>query len=138
MHVSMTPHLPKIREVLMQATDTLDAVCKTVQLYFDGMHFGDTGRLRRAFHPAAHLFGYYHGDFSRISLEEWMTEVEGMDKPSETGEVFDMRVVATDVTGPTAQVKVAELYAGLRYTGYLSLMLIDADWKIVNKLYHSD
>jgi protease I len=109
-----------------------------VQLYLEGMHFGDTGRLRRAFHPEAYLFGYYHGEFSRISLEEWMTEVEAMDKPSETGEVFDMRVVAIDVTGPTAQVKVAELYAGLRYTGYLSLVLIGGDWKIVNKLYHSD
>jgi hypothetical protein len=138
MHVSMTPHLSKIREVLMQASDTLDAICKTVQLYFDGMHFGDTSRLRRALHSNAHLFGYYHGDFSRVSLEEWMTEVEGMDKPSETGEVFDMCIVATDVSGPTAQVKVAELYAGLRYTVYLSLMLIDADWKIVNKLYHSN
>jgi uncharacterized protein YlxW (UPF0749 family) len=66
-----------------------------------------------------------------------MSEVEGMDKPSETGEVFDMVIVSTDVTGPTAQVKVSELYAGLRYTGYLSLMIVDEDWKIVNKLYHS-
>jgi hypothetical protein len=122
----------------MHASDTIDLIFKTVRLYFEGMHFGDTGRLRRAFHPDAHLFGYYHGDFSRISLEEWMTEVEGMDKPSETGEVFDMCVVATDVTGPTAQVKVAELYAGLRYSVYLSLVQIDGDWKIVNKLYHSD
>jgi hypothetical protein len=66
-----------------------------------------------------------------------MSEVEGMDKPSETGEVFDMVIVSTDVTCPTAQVKVSELYAGVRYTGYLSLMQIDEDWKIVNKLYHS-
>jgi hypothetical protein len=48
-----------------------------------------------------------------------------------------MVIVSTDVTGPTAQVKVAELYAGVRYTGYLSLMMVDEDWKIVNKLYHS-
>lgn len=122
----------------MRASETINAICKTVQLYFDGMHFGDTAQLRSAFHSDAHLFGYYHGDFSRVSLEEWMTEVEGMEKPSETGEVFDMRVVATDVTGPTAQVKVAELYAGLRYTGYLSLVLLGGEWKIVNKLYHND
>lgn len=122
----------------MQASSTLLSVGKTVQSYFDGMHFGDTQRLRSAFHPDAYLFGYYHGDFSRMSFEDWMSEVEGMDKPSETGEVFDMAIVATDVTGPIAQVKVTELYAGLRYTVYLSLMLIDGSWKIVNKLYHSD
>jgi protease I len=121
----------------MQATSTLNSIGKTVQYYFDGMHFCDTSRLRKAFHPDAFLFGYYHGEFSRISLEDWISEVEGMDKPSETGEVFDMVIVSTDVTGPAAQVKVTELYAGVRYTGYLSLMMVDEDWKIVNKLYHS-
>jgi hypothetical protein len=72
-----------------------------------------------------------------MPFEDWMTEVEGMDKPSETGEVFDMAIVAMDATGPIAQVKATELYAGLRYTVYLSLMLIDGHWKIVNKLYLS-
>jgi protease I len=121
----------------MQASSTLNSIGQTIQTYFDGMHFGDTSRLRKAFHPDAFLFGYYHGEFSRISLEDWMTEVEGMDKPSETGEVFDMVIVSADVTGLTAQVKVAELYAGVRYTAYLSLVMIAEDWKIVNKLYHS-
>jgi protease I len=121
----------------MQASSTLNLIDKTIQIYFDGMHFGDTSRLRKAFHPDAFLFGYYHGEFSRISLEDWMTEVEGMEKPSETGEVFDMVIVSADVTGLTAQVKVAELYAGVRYTAYLSLVMVGEDWKIVNKLYHS-
>ena len=120
----------------MQASSTLNSIGKTIQTYFDGMHFGDTSRLRSAFHPDAFLFGYYHGEFSRMSFEDWMTEVEGMDKPSETGEVFDMVIVSIDVTGPTAQVKVAELYAGVRYTAYLSLMIVEENWKIVNKLYH--
>jgi protease I len=121
----------------MQASSTLNSIGKTIQTYFDGMHFGDTSRLRKAFHPDAFLFGYYHGEFSRISLEDWMAEVEGMDKPSEAGEVFDMVIVSADVTGLTAQVKVAELYAGARYTAYLSLVMVGEDWKIVNKLYHS-
>jgi protease I len=100
----------------MTSYSVLDSIGKTVQSYFDGMHFGDTGRLRKAFHPDAFLFGYYHGEFSRMSFEDWMSEVEEMDKPSETGEVFDMVIVSTDVTGLTAQLKVAELYAGVRYT----------------------
>jgi protease I len=123
------------REEGMQTNMVLNAISKTVHTYFDGMHFGDTGRLRSVFHPEACLFGFYHGEFSRMPLEDWMTEVEGMDKPSETGEIFDMLIVATDVSGPTAQVKAAELYAGHRYTAYLSLVLVDSGWKIVNKLY---
>ena len=122
----------------MQADEALKSIAGTVQSYFDGMHFGDTSRLRSVFHPDAFLFGIYNGEFSRMSFEDWMSEVEGMDKPSETGEVFDMVIVATDVTGPIAQVKATELYAGLRYTVYLSLMTIDGNWKVVNKLYLSD
>jgi hypothetical protein len=122
----------------MQANSTPNSIAKSVQSYFDGMHFGDTSRLRSVFHPDACLFGYYNGDFSRMPFEDWMTEVEGMDKPSETGEVFDMVILATDAAGPIAQVKATELYPGLRYTVYLSLMMIDGSWKIVNKVYQSD
>jgi protease I len=122
----------------MHTSTTLNALGQTVQSYFEGMHYGDTSRLRSVFNPDACLFGFYHGDYSRMPFEDWMAEVEGMDKPSETGEVFDMAIIATDVTGPTALVKAAELYAGLRYTVYLSLVLIDGNWKIVNKLYYGD
>lgn len=122
----------------MPSTTEMLAIGKTIDNYFEGMHHGDTQRLRSALHADAFLFGYYHGEFSRVSLEEWMAEVQAMDKPVQTGEVFDMRIVAMDVTGPMAQVKAAELYAGLRYTVYLSLMQIGAQWKIVNKVYHSD
>lgn len=122
----------------MSAASEILFIGETIQNYFDGMHLGDTARLRKAFHAEAFLFGYYHGEFSRISLEEWMTEVEGMAKPSDSGEIFDMRIVATDVTGPTATVKVALLYAGLRFTDYLTLMQFDDTWKIINKSYHHD
>jgi protease I len=61
-----------------------------------------------------------------------------MSKPVEDGEVFDMRIVATDVTGRTATVKVALLYATMRFTDYLTLMQIEGTWRIVNKSYHHD
>jgi hypothetical protein len=79
----------------MEASSTLTSIAKTVQSYFDGMNFGNTSRLRSVFHPDACLFGYYHGDFSRMPIEDWMAEVEGMNKPSEAG--------------PTAQVYLVKL-----------------------------
>jgi hypothetical protein len=120
------------------AAGELVSIGKTVQSYFEGMHHGDTARLRSVFHADAYLFGYFQGAFSRMSLDEWMTEVEGMAKPSDEGEPFDMIVVATDVTGRCASVKVALLYAGLRFTDYLTLLKFDDAWKIVNKAYHHD
>jgi protease I len=122
----------------MSTLDEIHSIGETIEHYFYGMHTGDTARLRKAFHPDAYLFGYYHGEFSRISLEEWMAEVEAMDRPIDSGETFDMRIVAMDVTGPTATVKVALLYAGLRFTDYLTLMQFDNTWKIINKSYHHE
>ena len=41
-----------------------------------------------------------------------------------------------DITGNEAVVKVEDLYLGLRFTDYLSLLLIDNNWVIVNKIYY--
>ncbi len=123
---------------MSDAANELVAIGRTVQSYFEGMHQGDTSRLRAVFHPDACLFGYYQGVFSRMSLDEWMTEVEGMAKPLESGEQFDMRIVATDITGRCATVKVALSYAVLRFTDYLTIMQFDDAWKIVNKACHHD
>ena len=43
-----------------------------------------------------------------------------------------------DVTGPGASVKVEEVYPGSKYTDYLSLLQIQGEWKIVNKIYVVD
>ncbi len=122
----------------MSAVTDLLAIGETMQDYFEGMHRGDTALLRKAFHPDACLFGYYDNAYSRITREEWIAEVEAMAKPSESGEAFDMRIVATDITGPTAVVKVVVLYVGQRYTDYLTLMQFGGAWAIINKSYHHD
>ena len=122
----------------MHTIDDVSAIGETVNAFFVGMHTGDTERLRLAFHPAANLFGYYMGDFCQQSLDDWMEEVASSPKPSESGEPFDMRIVAIDLTGRVATVKTAALYQGLRFTDYLTLAKIEDHWKIVNKAYHHD
>jgi hypothetical protein len=49
-----------------------------------------------------------------------------------------MKIVAADVTGAVATVKVADLYRGLRFTDYLALAKVDGAWMIVNKTFHHD
>jgi hypothetical protein len=49
------------------------------------------------------------------------------------------RIIATDVSGPVATAKVADLYQGLRFTDYLSLLkTADGEWVIVNKAFHCE
>jgi len=122
----------------LSATQDLQAITATVQEYFEGMYLRDLDRLRKAFHPTACLYGHYKGSFARIPLEEWLTAVASRSIPAESGEAFDMRIVATDATGQVATVKVADLYRGLRFTDYLSLAKVDGLWVIVNKTFHHD
>jgi Putative lumazine-binding len=122
----------------MAAIDPLVLVGQTVQQYFEGMHFGDTSQLREVFHVDASLMGYYQGEFIRQSREEWCLEVEGLPKPAEHGDPFEMRIVSVDVTGRIATVKAAVLYLNLRFTDYLTLVQFDDRWKIVHKAYHHE
>jgi len=123
---------------MSKSASDLELITQTVQLYFDGMYRGDIGLLRKAFHPKAHLFGYLRGAFVHISVEEWFGMVESRPVPAESGEAYDMRIVSTDVTGAVATVKVADLYQGLRFTDYLTLLKTDDNWAIVNKAFHHD
>lgn len=86
----------------------LPAIAETVQHYFDGMYRRDTDRLRKAFHPKACLFGHLQGKVVHLPAEEWFRMVESRPVPAESGEPYDMRIVATDVTGEVATVKVAD------------------------------
>ncbi len=122
----------------MQNTSDLQAISATVQDYFEGMYYRDTGRLRKAFHPTACLFGHLQGAFVRVPLDQWLDMVESRPVPADSGEAFDMRIVSTDVTSQVATVKVADLYRGLRFTDYLSLARVDGHWVIVNKTFHHD
>ena len=123
---------------MTERTTELPMITETVQRYFDGMYHRDLGLLRKAFHPEAHLFGHLQGKFVRISLDQWLAMVESRPVPAEAGEPYDMKIVATDVTGAVASVKVADLYRGLRFTDYLTLAKDDGGWVIVNKAFHHD
>ena len=44
-------------------------------------------------------------------------------------------LLAAEVTGVAASVKVEEIYPKERYVNYLSLLKISGEWKIVNKIF---
>jgi hypothetical protein len=122
----------------MNCHSELLSISETVQDYFEGMHFRDIDRLRKAFHPTACLYGYRNGEFTYLQLEQWLGRLESRPTPADVGECFDMKIVATDVTGQVASVKVRDLYRGLWFTDYLSLLKIENRWAIVNKTFHHD
>ncbi len=73
-----------------------------------------------------------------IPVDEWLNMVESRPIPAESGEPYDMEIVAIDVTGTAATVKVKDLYHGLRFTDYLTLVQVEDHWLIVNNTWHHE
>ncbi len=119
-------------------TVTMQSIRQTVQLYFDGMYHSDIEKLKKAFHPTASLMGYFSGSLTYIPLEKWLEMVAARPSPAKNGEEYNMRLVSMDLTENVAMVKVRDLYLGLWFTDYLSLLKIDDDWLIVNKIFHHE
>jgi len=116
----------------------LITITQTVENYFKGMYHSDTVRLKKAFHPSAFLKGYFQGNLADISLEDWLDMIQNTPPPAEKGEAYDMKIVSMDITENVACVKVADMYMGLRFTDYLSLLKIEGNWVIVNKIFHHE
>jgi hypothetical protein len=109
------------------------AVRATVDTYLDGLKHNDVASFRKAFWPEAKLF-FLKKDKSlgELTQADWY---KGFEKSAGKEEEGELRIVSVDVTGPGASVKVEELYPGSKYTDYLSLLQIQGEWKIVNKVY---
>jgi len=120
-----------------QAKD-LEMISQTVEDYFQGMYHSDTDRLAKAFHSDSFLTGYYQGNFSRFSVGDWLEMVKQTPPPADQGEAYDMKIVSTDITENVAVVKVRDLYMGLWFTDYLTLINVEDSWKIINKTFHHE
>ena len=116
-----------------KATD-IELIQKTVQYYFDGLYHSDVEKLKKAFHPNSQVIGYFDGSLTFDSLDGFLEFVKATPAPSESGEEYDMKIVSIDVTANEAVAKVADLYLGLQFTDYLSLLKVDGNWVINSKL----
>ncbi len=114
----------------------LDKIVQTVQHYFEGMYHSDTESLKTAFDPDAFLHGYFEGQLVHLPFNAWLKQIESRPAPSKNDEPYMMNIVSVDITDNIAQVKVFDLYMGKYFTDYLSLIKVDDNWVIMNKMFH--
>lgn len=110
-----------------------DAITRTVQTYIDGGKSGKGDDMKPAFHPDATIFGYIGSDLFAGPIQglfDWndqngpATELEG-------------RITSIDIIDTIATVRL-ELYnwTGHRFTDLFTLLKVDGEWKIMNKVFH--
>lgn len=119
------------------ASPDFAGVTKALQLYFDGLHFSDTGRLRRVFHPEAHYFCATSGQLLHLDMPAYFPVVDRRASPASQGHARADRIVSIEFAGPvTALAKVECAIPPKRFTDLLTLVKLDGRWRIVAKVFH--
>ena len=110
-----------------------NAITKTVQHYIDGGKAGRGDDMKPAFHEDATIFGYAGSDLFAGPIQKLYAWVD------ENGSAPELqgRIASIDLIGTVATVRL-ELYnwIGHRYTDLFTLLKVDGEWKIMNKVFH--
>ena len=106
-----------------------EEISKVIQTYIDGMNFSSAEKTKVAFHQNACIVGYLHGDFSGFVLSQ-------QPSPHDSSNEVTYEVLDVAIEGHTAHVKVKDVYLGITFIDTLSLIKVDDQWKIYNKLFH--
>jgi Putative lumazine-binding len=108
-----------------------------LQEYFDGLHHGDTERLRRVFHPQAIYASASDGELVHRTMEEYFPIVDVRPSPASLWETRRDRVVFIEPVGPVTAVARVECSIGpKRFDDVLTLVRIEDRWQIIAKVFH--
>ena len=110
---------------------------ETVQTYFDCMYESSAEKTHAAFHPNAKITGYLQDGLHEMSVAEFAGLVSSQ-QPSakEKGEAARLDIISIDIAGDTAVTRVRDDYLGMTFLDTLSLLRVDGQWSIYNKLFH--
>lgn len=110
-----------------------DAITQTVQLYIDGGKSGRGADMKPAFHPQATIFGY-------VGAELFAGPIQGLfDWNDQNGPATDLqsRIASIDIFETVAMVRLElDNWTGHRFTDLFTLLKVDGEWKIMNKVFH--
>lgn len=111
-----------------------DAIRATVENYFAGMMQGRAELLTEAFHSDARLIGVgQEGEALVLPVDRWAQGWEGR-SPRDLSTHRNV-ILSVDIHGDAAMVKTDLVWPNVRYIDYLSLLKLDGEWKIVNKIW---
>lgn len=114
-----------------QTDDDFKCVLAIVNDYFHGLHFGDSQKLKRIFHPDAFL----KAPGVRRSLSEWLSAVASREIPAQLNKPFSFKILSIEIIQDQAMVKLECPLFEHFYVDYLGLLKEQGQWLIVNKMY---
>ncbi len=110
-----------------------DVIAEVVQRYIDGARSGRGDDMKPAFHKDATIFGYVGPDLFAGPIQklfDWNDE----NGPA-TG--LQARLASIDLIDTVATVRLElDNWTGHRFTDLFTLLKVDGEWKIMNKVFH--
>jgi hypothetical protein len=110
-----------------------DLIAEVVQHYVDGARSGRGDDMRPAFHADATIFGYVGDDLFAGPIENLFAWNDANGPADE----LEARIVSIDLVGSVATVRVElDNWTGNRFTDLFTLLRVDGEWRIMNKVFH--
>jgi hypothetical protein len=110
-----------------------DAITQVIQLYIDGARSGRSDDMKPAFHEDATIYGHdgpglFAGPIQKL-----------FDWDDENGPATDLQaqITSIDLVETIATVRLElDNWTGIRFSDMFTLLKIDGEWKIINKVFH--
>ena len=110
-----------------------DAIAETVQHYVDGGKSGRGADMKPAFHQDATIFGYIGADLFAGPIQK-LFDWNDQNGPATE---LEARLASIEITGTIAAVRLElDNWTGHRFTDFFTLLKVDGDWKIINKVFY--
>ena len=107
---------------------------KTINDYFQGYLKAEPDTLLNAFHKSARLFSTENGSLDKTEMSDWLGNLHERRRKGDLRQA-DVEILGIDVSGDAAVAKTRLTFPEFAFTDYLSLLLIDGNWIIINKIY---
>ena len=128
---------PKSAAAISPAVDAeMKAASVPVENYIRALETGNADYARMAFHKDARMIGNNRAGFISMPIEEWMKGLQGKPSDDEAQRKRSFRMIELTPTTGVARVDLA--YPEVNFVDYMTLLKVDGEWKIINKLFHAE
>jgi len=110
-----------------------DAIIEVVQHYIDGAKSGSGEQMKPAFHEDATIFGYIGPDLFAGPIQKLFAWNDDNGPATE----LQAQIGSIDLIETVATVRLElDNWTGHRFTDLFTLLKVDGQWKIMNKVFH--
>ncbi len=110
-----------------------DIIVGVVQHYIDGARSGSGNDMKPAFHDGATIYGYVGDNLFAGPIQILFDSTDQNDPATD----IHARIASIDIFNSVAAVRVEiNNWSGRRYTDLFTMLKVNDEWKIINKVFH--